>query len=64
MTGHLAPASVMLLFGSCHLILGRVRQPLWEQVQENIGQMNLGIRLALFPRSLPTAVGEAALRER
>ena len=26
--------------------------------------MNLGIRLALFPRSLPTAVGEAALRER
>ena len=23
-----------MLFGACHLILGRVRQPLWEQVQE------------------------------
>ena len=32
-TRHLAPVSVML-FGSCHLILERVRQPLWEQVQE------------------------------
>ena len=32
-TRHLVSVSV-LLFGSCHLILRRVRQPLWEGVQE------------------------------